>query len=138
MMNIFIKVNIIPICKRCCLLCLLPLKKYLPSPFNLTRKKVYLELIWKKSLLTSFESYRGIPYYHRQSRRSMVNTLLMVNTTPICKRQFKDKFLLFSHFYHLMYLKKRKLGLYLQQTENVLALNQQIFSQQTGKKNPLW
>ena len=39
-----------------------------------------------------------------------------------------------------MYLKKRKPGLYLQQTENVLALNQQIFSQQTEKKkkkNPL-
>ena len=65
---------------------LAPSKKGLPSPFSLARKRIYLAPIWKKSLLICLESYHGIPFSYRQSRKSMVNTLLMVNTTPICKR----------------------------------------------------
>ena len=65
---------------------LAPSKKGLPSPFSLARKRIYFALIWKNSWLICFKSYNGIPYFHRQSRMSMVNTLLMVSTTPICKR----------------------------------------------------
>ena len=37
----------------------------------------------------------------------------------------------FTYFY--LMLGKKKLGLYLQQTENVLALNRQLFCQQIDK-----
>ena len=43
-------------------------------------------LIWKKSLLICFGSYQGILYSHTGRVDRNVNTLLMVNINPICKR----------------------------------------------------
>ena len=61
-------------------------------PFNLAKKRISLSthlreypwaLIWKKSFLICFKSCHDIPYSYRQSRKRMVNTLLMVNITPL-------------------------------------------------------
>ena len=53
-------------------------------------------LIWKKSSLISYKSYKGIPYSPRQIRKAMVNTFLMVNITLICKRCYLLIFTLFK------------------------------------------
>ena len=58
-------------------------------------------LILKKSLLICFESYQGTPYSHTGRVDRNVNTLLMVNINPLCKKN----------------------GLYLQQAGNTFALN---------------
>ena len=88
MMNTFIIVNITPTYKRqfrgwiyAC-----PLQKafFLPSVWPET--EYTWALIWKKSLLICFESYQGIPYSHTGRVDRNVNTLLMVNINPICKR----------------------------------------------------
>ena len=44
-------------------------------------------LIWKKSLLTCFESYQWMYslFPHRQSKQKMVDTSLIVNINPICQ-----------------------------------------------------
>ena len=52
------------------------------------RAYLFVLLIWKKSLLICFESYQGVPYFYRQSRKRMTNTFIMVNITLICKRWF--------------------------------------------------
>ena len=43
-------------------------------------------LIWKKSLLISFESYQGIPNSHTGRVDRNVNTFLMVNIIPVCNK----------------------------------------------------
>ena len=42
-----------------------------------------------------------------------------------------------AHFYHLMEGRKGKPGLCLQQAENIVALNPQLFCQKLTKKIPL-
>ena len=51
-----------------------PSTKGFYSPFGLSRKKIYWAVIWKKGLLICFE----ISYSRRQSRKSIVNTLLLM------------------------------------------------------------
>ena len=49
-------------------------------------------LIWKKSLLISFETYQGIPYSHIGRVNRNLNILLMVYINLICKRDsLEDK-----------------------------------------------
>ena len=43
-------------------------------------------LNWKETLLICFENCQGVPYPHKQSRNRMINTFIIVNTIPICKR----------------------------------------------------
>ena len=50
------------------------------------RREYTWTLNWKQSLLICFESYQGIPYSHTGRVDRNVNTLLMVNINPICKR----------------------------------------------------
>ena len=63
-----------------------PPEKAFLSPSVWPRKYYTWTLISKKSLLICFENCQGITYSHRQRRKRMVNTLLMVNITSICKR----------------------------------------------------
>ena len=83
MMNTFIIVNIIHSYKR------FPNPKkafLLPSVWPGT--EYTLALIWKTSLLPliCFQSYQGIPYSHRGRVDRSLNTLPMVNISPIYKR----------------------------------------------------
>ena len=50
------------------------------------QKQNKLVTIWKKRLLICFESYQSIPYSHTVTVDRNLNTLLMVNINPICKR----------------------------------------------------
>ena len=60
------------------------------SPFfpllNLRKKRVYLETQLKESLLIYFENFHGAPCSHRQSRKRMINTFIIVNITPTRKK----------------------------------------------------
>ena len=59
---------------------------------------------------TYFERYQCIPSSHRQRRKTMMNTLLIVNISPICKREFRGKIYSVSCFpFYLMQGKTRKL-----------------------------
>ena len=40
-------------------------------------------------ILIYFENWQGAPCSYRQSRNRMMNTFIIVNITPICKRQFR-------------------------------------------------
>ena len=53
------------------------------------RREYIWKLNWKESLLIYFENWQGAPCSHRQSRNRMMNTFIIVNITPICKRQFR-------------------------------------------------
>ena len=64
-----------------------PLKKDLPLPFRLAKKRIYPDTQLKEELTYFFfESCQGVPYFHRGSRKSMINTVIMVKITLICKR----------------------------------------------------
>ena len=68
----------------------------------------------------------------------MMNTLLMVSITPKQIRDsLEDKSVSLTHFYLMQGKKKDRLGLYLQQADNILALIPQLFCQQINKKYPL-
>ena len=101
-----------------------PQQKMLPSLSIRPRREYTCVLISKKSLLICFENYQSIPYSHKQSIKRMVNTLIMVNITS---RSYARG--------------NKKPGLYLQEADNILALNTQIFYQKkekehlTGKRN---
>ena len=60
-------------------------------------------------LLISFESYQAIIYSNRQSRKRMVNSLLMVHITSYVRDSLEDKSLLLTHSYFLKE-KKYKIG----------------------------
>ena len=49
-------------------------------------KEYVWALIWKKSLLICFENYQGISYAHTGRVDKNVNTLIIININPICKR----------------------------------------------------
>ena len=51
-----------------------------------SRREYIWKLNWKESLLICFENCQGVPCSHRQSRNRMMNTFIIVNITPICKR----------------------------------------------------
>ena len=53
--------------------------------FILAKKRKYLGTL-KEKFTDLLESCQGIPYSHRQSRKGMENTFVMVKITPICKR----------------------------------------------------
>ena len=40
----------------------------------------------ERSLLIYFENFQGAPCSHRQSRNRMMNTFIIVNITPTCRR----------------------------------------------------
>ena len=52
----------------------------------------------KKELTDSFWNFPGIPYPHRQNRKRMMSTVLMVNFTHICK-----KYLFYPWIYSWIY-----------------------------------
>ena len=58
----------------------------------------------------------GILYPHTQSRKKMVNTVLIVNITHICKNSLDDKSVLFNHsmLFILHIDTNKKPGFYLQ------------------------
>ena len=66
-------------------------KKGLPRLFSLAKKKIYLGAHLKEELTDLFWTAPGYSYSHRQRRKTMVNTLLMVNIIPICKRYLEGK-----------------------------------------------
>ena len=80
-------------------------RKDLPYNFGLVKKRIYLNTHLKEKLTDFFLNYQGIPYSHRQNRKRMVNTLLMVNTTPICKRLFREQ--IYAVYSFLSYAKKK-------------------------------
>ena len=61
-----------------------------------------------------------------------MNTLLIVNITTTCK-SLENKCILFTHFC-FMEEKKEAPGLYLQQADNILTLNVQLFCQKIDKE----
>ena len=86
-MNTFIIVNINPTCKRCTWsICFSIQKRPSLFPSVWPGTECTWALICEKSLLICFESYQGIPYSHTGRVERNVNTLLMVNINPICKR----------------------------------------------------
>ena len=93
MMNTFIKVNITPTCKRWFIgkVYAFPFQKSLPSPFSLVRNRIYLALVWKKSLPVCFESCQGILYSHTGRVDSNVNTLVMVIINLYVRDSLEDK-----------------------------------------------
>ena len=107
-MNTSIMVNMSPIYRRqfrgeiySC-----PLQKRPSFSLQFGQEENTLGTHLKEELADFFESYHGILHSHRQSRKNVVNTLLMVNNTLIFKRfkdkrfkEFQDKSLLFTHFY---------------------------------------
>ena len=96
-------------------LCLPPPKSYF-FPFQFSKEENILGY--------SFESYQGFSFSYRESRKRMVNTLLMVQRINLCC------LLIF-----ILCKKKIKPGLYLQQAD-ILALNPQRFCQKIVKKIP--
>ena len=92
MMNTFIIVNINPHVRDS-----LDDKSMLSTPkrhsFSLQQNTLETEytwaLIWDKSLLICFERYQGIQYSYTGRVDRNVNTLLIVNINPICKRKFR-------------------------------------------------
>ena len=109
-----------------------PLIKAFFPPSVWSRREYIWALNWKKSLLIGFQSCQGIPYSHRHSGKRIVNTLLIVNITTTCK-SLENKCILFTHFC-FMQEKKKAPGLYLQQADNILALNVQLLCQKIDKK----
>ena len=134
-MNTFTMVNITP-CVRDSLedkFVLSPPKNafLLPSVWPRTKN-----ILWKKSLLIYFESYHGIPYSQRQTRKSMVKIFHIVNTTQYVRDSLRINFAVYS-FLSSSVRNQRKPGLYLQQADNILGLNPQLFCQKIDKKCPL-
>ena len=88
MVNTFIMVNSTPICKISSRgqIYSFPLQERPSFSFQFIQEKNKLAHSFERQTYCCFESYQSIPYSHRQSRKRMVNTLLMINITPICKR----------------------------------------------------
>ena len=61
-------------------------KKAFLFPSVWARREYIWKLNWKESLMISFENCQSVPCSHRQSRNRMMNNLITVNITPICKR----------------------------------------------------
>ena len=58
----------------------------LPPPFSLAKDRIYLGTHLKEELTNCFESYQRILYSDTGRVDRNVNTLLMVNLNPLCKR----------------------------------------------------
>ena len=65
------------------------------SPLVWARREYSWTLIWKKNWLIFFENYQGVSYSHRQSRKRMMSTFIMINITPIYKSSLESIFMLF-------------------------------------------
>ena len=63
-----------------------PPKTAFLSPSSWPRREHIGAFSWKANLLICFENYLGAPYSHRQSRNSTMNTFVIANITPTCKR----------------------------------------------------
>ena len=81
-------------------------RKEILLTFSLAKKRIFMDtqkyslnIHLKEELTDLLWKFPGIPYPYRQSKRRMVNTVLMVNITPICKNDLEDKSMLFIHFY---------------------------------------
>ena len=61
-------------------------------PFSLAKKRLHMDIIWKKNLLIWYPLFQ-----QAESWWLHYNALLMVNSTLICKRLY-DKYMLFAHF----------------------------------------
>ena len=113
-------------------------KKGSPRLFILAKKKIYLGAHLKEELTDLFWTVPGYSYSHKQRRKTMENTLLMVNIIPICKRYLEGK----SQYSFFLFLsnsrKKIEPGLCLQQEENMLALNLQVFLLTNRQKTTHW
>ena len=57
-------------------------------PLVLPRRGYPWTIIWKRSILICFWNCQDVPYSNSQSRKRMMNTFMMVNITPICKKCF--------------------------------------------------
>ena len=62
---------------------LAPSKNVLPLHFSLVKKEIYWDTHMKDKITDLFWKLPGVPYCHRQSRKRMMNTFIMVNITPI-------------------------------------------------------
>ena len=63
-----------------------PSKKDLSLIFGLVKRRTYMDTHLKEELTDLFWKLLGISYPHRESRKRLVNTVLMVNITLNCKR----------------------------------------------------
>ena len=66
-----------------------PSKKAFLSPSVWASREYIWKLSSKESLLICFENYQGVPCSQRYNRNRMMNTFIIVNITPICKRKFR-------------------------------------------------
>ena len=71
-------------------LCTLPKKTFL-SPSVWARRENIWKLNRKESLLIYFENCQGAPCFHRQSRNRMMNTFIIVNITPTCRKEIVQR-----------------------------------------------
>ena len=78
-----------------CVVLLAPSKKRVLLSLSVWPAREYTwTLIWKKSLLICFESYQGVPYSHRQSRKRMMKTFIIVTLSPHVRESSEDKSML--------------------------------------------
>ena len=74
---------------------LVPSKRKPSSPISFASKRIYLEYTWvsicKESLLICFVMCQGILYFHRHSRKRMLNILAMIDITPYIIDSIEDK-----------------------------------------------
>ena len=63
-----------------------PPKKAFVSPSLWPRREHNWALNWKESLLICFKNCLSVPYSHRKSKNKLMNTFIIVNITPTCKR----------------------------------------------------
>ena len=67
------------------------LKKIVFSPSFWPRREYTWTFFWKKSLMNCFKNCQGIPYSHRQSRKKIKKTLVIVNIDRLFYARTKTK-----------------------------------------------
>ena len=131
--------NITPICKRQFRgfkSMLAPSRKGLPPSFSLAKKKIHLDTHFKKELIDLFGS-RYFLFQQAEQKQDGEHFWSWLTLLPYIKDSVEEESMLFTHFY-FMQRKKQKPILHLQQAENILALNPQVFCQQINKNTTHW
>ena len=75
-------------------------KKDLSPTFDLPKNRICMDIHFKEKLTDLFCKLSGIYYPHRQSRKKVVNTVVMLKYyPPSVKYILEDKLMFFTHFY---------------------------------------
>ena len=61
-----------------------PPRKYLLLPLSLSKNRIYLDIHFKGELTDLLWKLQFAPYSHKQSRKRIINCIIMLNITPAC------------------------------------------------------